>query len=198
MASLAPVQASFCRNAVSRGRPYQNVFKHNRQGTMTDTLPPILVAELFREINAHLDALLRSLSPEDWHRPTSSSERTVKDVAAHLLDVYRAAAGALRQAVPPSIASATATNATACVSMRVVERASTDRHVSAARARLAIQSGSASGSALVRCGSTAMKAAASASCRATCTNSAVTQVCEAIPLAASRRGKPRNRRGLKS
>ena len=30
-------------------------------------LPPILVAELFREINRHLVDLLRSLAPEDWH-----------------------------------------------------------------------------------------------------------------------------------
>ncbi len=49
-------------------------------------MPPILVAGLFREINRHLVALLRSLSPEDWHRPTSSSERNVKDIASHLLD----------------------------------------------------------------------------------------------------------------
>jgi hypothetical protein len=49
-------------------------------------LPPILVAGLFREINRHLLDLLRSLAPDDWHRPTSSSQRNVKDVASHLLD----------------------------------------------------------------------------------------------------------------
>jgi Mycothiol maleylpyruvate isomerase N-terminal domain len=49
-------------------------------------MPPILVAGLFRELHGHLVALLRSLSPEDWHRPTSSSERNVKDIASHLLD----------------------------------------------------------------------------------------------------------------
>src|SRR5262245_10038446 len=49
-------------------------------------LPPILVAGLFRELNGHLVRLLGSLSPEDWHRPTVSSERNVKDVASHLLD----------------------------------------------------------------------------------------------------------------
>src|SRR5262245_38706153 len=49
-------------------------------------LPPILVAGFFRELNGHLVRLLRSLSPEDWHRPTVSSERNVKDIASHLLD----------------------------------------------------------------------------------------------------------------
>lgn len=48
--------------------------------------PPIVVTGLFREVNDHLVALLRALSPEDWHRPTVSSERTVKDIASHLLD----------------------------------------------------------------------------------------------------------------
>ena len=52
---------------------------------MTD-LAPILLAGLFREINGHLLALLRSLAPEDWHRPTGSSQRKVKDIASHLLD----------------------------------------------------------------------------------------------------------------
>ena len=49
-------------------------------------LPPIQVAGLFRELHDHLMTLLRSLSAEDWFRPTSSSERTVKDIASHLLD----------------------------------------------------------------------------------------------------------------
>jgi hypothetical protein len=49
-------------------------------------LPPILVAGLFRELNSHLVCLLRSLDPEDWHHPTVSSERNVKDIASHLLD----------------------------------------------------------------------------------------------------------------
>ncbi len=52
---------------------------------MTDP-PPILVAGLFREINGHLLALLRSLTADDWHRPTTSSQRNVKDIASHLLD----------------------------------------------------------------------------------------------------------------
>lgn len=49
-------------------------------------MPPILVAGLFRELHGHLLGLLRSLALEDWHRPTSSSERNVKDIASHLLD----------------------------------------------------------------------------------------------------------------
>ena len=49
-------------------------------------MPPILVAHLFPELGTRLVELLRSLSPDDWDRPTSSSRRAVKDVAAHLLD----------------------------------------------------------------------------------------------------------------
>lgn len=48
--------------------------------------PPIVVTGLFREVNHHLVALLRALSNDDWNRPTVSSERTVKDIASHLLD----------------------------------------------------------------------------------------------------------------
>lgn len=47
---------------------------------------PILVAHLFRELDAHLLDLLRSLAPEDWHRPTVCSAWCVKDIASHLLD----------------------------------------------------------------------------------------------------------------
>jgi len=49
-------------------------------------MPPIIVAELFPDIGQHLLALLRSLAPDEWHLPTSSSKRSVKDVASHLLD----------------------------------------------------------------------------------------------------------------
>ena len=48
--------------------------------------PPIVVAPLFRELDGHLLDLLRSLAPEDWNRPTVCSARSVKDIAAHLLD----------------------------------------------------------------------------------------------------------------
>jgi uncharacterized protein (TIGR03083 family) len=49
-------------------------------------LPPILVADLFPEVSHRLVALLRSLAPDEWHLPTVSSRRTVKDIASHLLD----------------------------------------------------------------------------------------------------------------
>src|SRR5258707_7685026 len=47
---------------------------------------PILVAALFPEARSRLLELLRSLSPDEWHLPTVSSRRTVKDIASHLLD----------------------------------------------------------------------------------------------------------------
>lgn len=47
---------------------------------------PIVVAPLFRELDGHLLDLLRSLSPEDWNRPTVCSAWSIKDIAAHLLD----------------------------------------------------------------------------------------------------------------
>ena len=50
------------------------------------TRKPILVSHLFRELHGHLLDLLRSLSPEDWHRPTVCSAWCVKDIAWHLLD----------------------------------------------------------------------------------------------------------------
>src|SRR5262245_4365164 len=49
-------------------------------------MPPILVADLFPEVSLRLLELLRSLTPEEWHLPTVSSRRTVKDIASHLLD----------------------------------------------------------------------------------------------------------------
>jgi uncharacterized protein (TIGR03083 family) len=49
-------------------------------------MPPILVADLFPEVTSRLLELLRSLSPDEWHRATVSSRRTVKDIASHLLD----------------------------------------------------------------------------------------------------------------
>lgn len=47
---------------------------------------PILVAERFAPLDAALLALLRSLTPDEWHAPTVAGAWTVKDVAAHLLD----------------------------------------------------------------------------------------------------------------
>jgi uncharacterized protein (TIGR03083 family) len=54
---------------------------------MTTPLPvPIDVLALFPVLDCKLQTLLRSLSPEDWQRPTLARQWTVKDVAAHLLD----------------------------------------------------------------------------------------------------------------
>ena len=53
----------------------------------------ILVAHLFPEMSQHLVDLLRSLACNDWHRPTISSRRNVKDIVCHLLD------GSLRRLV---------------------------------------------------------------------------------------------------
>ncbi len=41
---------------------------------------------LFPELDRRLIALLRSLSAEDWAKPTLCSQWTVKDITAHLLD----------------------------------------------------------------------------------------------------------------
>ncbi len=49
-------------------------------------MPPILVADLFPEVSRRLVELLRSLTLDEWHLPTVSSRRTVKDIASHLLD----------------------------------------------------------------------------------------------------------------
>jgi hypothetical protein len=49
-------------------------------------LPISIPPTLFRELEAHLLTLLRSLSPDEWHTPTVCPEHTVKDVAALLLE----------------------------------------------------------------------------------------------------------------
>jgi uncharacterized protein (TIGR03083 family) len=48
---------------------------------------PILLADLFPGLHAELIALLRGLAPDDWSRATAAGSWTVRDVAAHLLDV---------------------------------------------------------------------------------------------------------------
>lgn len=47
---------------------------------------PIPTLHLFLPLDQKLIALLKSLSPEDWMKPTLAKLWTVKDVAAHLLD----------------------------------------------------------------------------------------------------------------
>jgi len=47
---------------------------------------PIPTIHLFERLDRELITLLKSLRPEDWHRPTLAKQWTVKDIAAHLLD----------------------------------------------------------------------------------------------------------------
>ncbi len=47
---------------------------------------PIATLHLFLPLDQKLIRLLKSLSPEDWKKPTLAKLWTVKDVAAHLLD----------------------------------------------------------------------------------------------------------------
>jgi uncharacterized protein (TIGR03083 family) len=47
---------------------------------------PILCAPLLRQVDERLIALLESLDPRQWDRPTIAGAWTVRDVAAHLLD----------------------------------------------------------------------------------------------------------------
>ena len=49
-------------------------------------LPALDTAPLFPRLHADLVALLRSLEPDDWLRPTVAGAWRVRDVAAHLLD----------------------------------------------------------------------------------------------------------------
>jgi len=47
---------------------------------------PIPTLHLFQPLDEKLIELLKSLSPEDWNKPTLAKQWTVKDIAAHLLD----------------------------------------------------------------------------------------------------------------
>lgn len=62
---------------------------------------PILVSGLFPELNDHLLELLRSLAPDDWHRPTVCSEWAVKDIASHLLEGSRRRLSMMRDGYYP-------------------------------------------------------------------------------------------------
>ena len=53
---------------------------------MNSTLPPIITAHLFAELDAELVALLESLTPEEWTRSTIVPKWNVRQIAAHLLD----------------------------------------------------------------------------------------------------------------
>jgi uncharacterized protein (TIGR03083 family) len=47
---------------------------------------PIFVTEVYAQLHDELMALLRSLSAEDWYKPTVAGTWQVRDVVAHLLD----------------------------------------------------------------------------------------------------------------
>ena len=51
-------------------------------------LPPIFTAHLFPKLEGMLIELLRSLTPQDWEKQTVAPKWKVKDVAAHLLDIW--------------------------------------------------------------------------------------------------------------
>lgn len=51
-----------------------------------ERLIPIQTLHLFPVLNGLLTDLLRSLSPDDWNKPTLARQWTVRDVAVHLLD----------------------------------------------------------------------------------------------------------------
>lgn len=59
---------------------------NSRMLTVTTQPSPIFVARLFRDVSRCLVTLLRALTEDEWHLPTLSSERRVKDIASHLLD----------------------------------------------------------------------------------------------------------------
>jgi uncharacterized protein (TIGR03083 family) len=49
-------------------------------------LPPADTRSLFRPLTADIIRLLRTLTPEDWQRPTLAGTWRVRDVVAHLID----------------------------------------------------------------------------------------------------------------
>jgi len=49
-------------------------------------LEPVLLVDRLAPLHGQLIALLRSLSPTDWDRPTACALWSVRDLAAHLLD----------------------------------------------------------------------------------------------------------------
>ena len=64
---------------------------------MIDTL------HLFEPLDDQLLALLRSLSRQDWSRPTIAGAWTVRDVAAHLLDTPLRRLSFVRDGWPPDV-----------------------------------------------------------------------------------------------
>lgn len=65
-------------------------------------LAPLYTADLFAPLHHALVDVLRSLTPEDWERPTVARAWRVRDVAAHLLDVQLRTLSALRDGYLPA------------------------------------------------------------------------------------------------
>ncbi len=68
-------------------------------------LERIATEHLYRPITTELVGLLRALPPADWLRPTTAGAWTVRDVAAHLLDVELRRLSAQRDAHAPAPAT---------------------------------------------------------------------------------------------
>ncbi len=49
-------------------------------------IEPIFVTEIYAQLHDELIALLKSLSDEDWYKPTAVGQWKVRDIVAHLLD----------------------------------------------------------------------------------------------------------------
>lgn len=47
---------------------------------------PIFVTDVYAQLHGELIALLKSLAPEDWYKPTAAGAWKVRDLVAHLLD----------------------------------------------------------------------------------------------------------------
>lgn len=66
-------------------------------------LPPADTAPLFAPLHEALVDLLRSLSPEDWTRPTAAGAWRVRDVVAHLADTQMRRLSAHRDGYQPPL-----------------------------------------------------------------------------------------------
>jgi uncharacterized protein (TIGR03083 family) len=71
----------------------------------------IATSHLFRPLGRELVTLLQGLTPEEWTGPTSAPEWSVKDVAAHLLDVDLRRLSAQRDGHIPAPTQPIASNA---------------------------------------------------------------------------------------
>jgi len=66
-----------------------------------EPLDPVYTFGLYRPLHRELMALLGSLSPSDWLRPTVCAGWAVRDIAAHLLDVDIRRLSFLRDGLDP-------------------------------------------------------------------------------------------------